>query len=86
MWGAWGILGMIQVISNRYLKVYWKFNKLIHVISGTAILAITLTMGFLAIKKGDWEIEINWHSIMGIIVMGCVSAIVLGGFFAAIMM
>lgn len=51
MWASWGILGLIQLISNRYLKVFWMVNRWIHMVSGTAILALTLTYGLLAMKK-----------------------------------
>jgi len=51
MWVAWGILGLIQLSSTRYLKVYWWLNMWIHRIAGTLILTITLTMGILAMQK-----------------------------------
>lgn len=56
MWASWGILALLQVISNRYFKVFWRFNRWVHVVSGMSILIITLVMGLLAMKRGNWEI------------------------------
>lgn len=48
MWTAWGILGFIQLASNRWLKGYWYLNMWIHRIAGTSIMIITLIMGIMA--------------------------------------
>eukprot|EP00347_Sterkiella_histriomuscorum_P024123 403332230 len=79
MWAAWGILGLIQIISNRYLKVYWKANRIVHTLSGVSILILTLVMGLLAMQKGSWEISKLWHTLMGFIIMVAVGFIVIGG-------
>lgn len=86
MWAAWGILGLLQIVTNRYLKVFWKFNKLLHVFSGVTIFIITMTMGLLAMKKGNWLIEISWHTIMGFGILVAVGLIMIGGFLSAILM
>ena len=64
--------------------MFWRFNKALHVISGTSILIITLVMGLLAMKRGGWKIDIMWHTVMGFIIMVAVGVIVLGGVIAAI--
>jgi hypothetical protein len=51
MWTSWGILGLVQLLSNRYLKAFWLINRWIHTISGLAILILTLTYGLLAMKN-----------------------------------
>jgi len=63
MWGAWGILGLVQLVSNRYLKggSGWRYAMWAHRISGTLTLLITLTMAFLALKEADWEVEVGLH-------------------------
>ena len=81
MWAAWGVLGFIQVLSNRYLKVFWKFNRIVHIVSGTSIFIITMVMGLLAMKTSSWEIEKAWHTMMGFIILCAVGLVMLGGFF-----
>ncbi len=48
MWTAWGLLGFIQLASNRWLKGYWYLNMWIHRLAGTSIMIITLIMGIMA--------------------------------------
>ena len=57
MWAAWGLLGLFQILTNRYLKLYWKVNKIFHVIFGFGVLILTFVMGLLMIKQMRWEIE-----------------------------
>jgi hypothetical protein len=66
--------------------VYWKANKIAHMVCGTLTLAITFTMGLLMIKKDNWYIRLSWHTIMGVIVLGVTALIVIGGYFAIIML
>ena len=53
LWVAWGILGMIQIISIRYTyilricdKVAYKMKLAVHVINGIAILILTIIMSW----------------------------------------
>jgi hypothetical protein len=63
MWGAWGVLGLVQLVSNRYLKGGngWRYGMWAHRISGTLTLLITMIMAFLALKEADWEVEVGLH-------------------------
>jgi hypothetical protein len=63
MWTAWGILGLVQLATNRYLKAGsgWRYSMWIHRISGSLTLVITLTMALLALKHADWEVEVGIH-------------------------
>lgn len=80
MWGAWGVLGLVQLVTNRYLKGGngWRYGMWAHRISGTLTLLITLVMAFLALKEGGWEVG-NLHSVLGVIILSLVLLIVLGG-------
>ena len=82
MWVAWGIFGFVQVVSNRYCKILWKYNMWVHGICGTAILTISLVEGLLAIKQADWKIENKPHNIIGFIVMVLVCLASIGGLFS----
>lgn len=63
MWGAWGVLGLVQLLTNRYLKGGngWRYTMWVHRISGTLTLLITLVMALLALKEAGWEVEIGLH-------------------------
>jgi flagellar biosynthesis protein FliQ len=80
MWTAWGIFGLLQIISNRYLMNLWRFHIWVHIISGIYILVISLVTGFLAFSKTNWQVNNNSHDVIGIIVMSGVCVIVLLGF------
>jgi hypothetical protein len=56
-WAAWGLLGFIQVFSNRYMKVYWKASMWVHRICGFLILAITVMTCVWAIRETGWYIK-----------------------------
>jgi len=49
MWVTWGVLGFLQLISNRYLKSQWSWHLWMHRITGTLILLSTLILGILTI-------------------------------------
>jgi glucan phosphoethanolaminetransferase (alkaline phosphatase superfamily) len=51
MWGAWGLLSLLMIVSNRHLKHVWWLHMWIHRLGGTFILLITLIMGILAVTK-----------------------------------
>ena len=49
MWAAWGVFGLVQLATNRYFKIYWRYVMWIHRISGTLILLITWIVAMLAL-------------------------------------
>lgn len=55
-------------------------------ISGTIILAITVTMALLTLKRNHWEVNSGWHDILGVIILASIILLSLGGYFAGIMM
>ena len=79
MWSAWGILGYITLLSNRYLKRYYSFHMWIHGIAASIALGFTFALGFLALKEGNWKVDVVPHSVMGLIVMGLSFFLYFGG-------
>ena len=79
LWVGWGILGFIQVVSNRYLKNYFRIYMWIHRITGTLILLITIAMGITGIRRLDWQLVNDGHYIIGLIVFFMVFFIAVGG-------
>jgi hypothetical protein len=80
LWACWFILGLIMVLSNRYMKVFWRVHMWIHRISGFLIFGGTIALSALLIKDIG-GIEDNVHSIIGIVILGVVIFITLFGIF-----
>ncbi len=80
MWFAWGFLGFIQILSNRYLSKYWKISMLMHRVSATLLLITTLSSSVYVISSNDWKINFNTHGILGAISTTCALFISIGGF------
>lgn len=53
LWGAWGILGFLQLASSRYLKIFYEWNMIFHIVEGSLILLLTLFFGILGIRKNN---------------------------------
>lgn len=51
-----------------------------------SIFIITMVMGLLAMKKGDWKIQKGWHTIMGFIILCAVGLVMIGGFIVGAML
>lgn len=83
MWVSWGILGLIQLMTNRYLKIYWKYAIYIHGICGTISLILTCVAAFMMIDHMNWSLPEDpnyiWHPIMGLTVLTSVALISMGG-------
>jgi hypothetical protein len=48
LWVAWGIFGLIQISTTRYLKTQWRYGMWIHGISGVIIMMLTIVLGLMA--------------------------------------
>eukprot|EP00347_Sterkiella_histriomuscorum_P018114 403346733 len=79
LWAAWTVLGFIQIVSNRYLKVFWKVHLWVHRLAGTAILVITIVMSIIGIKRMDWKLKDEPHFILGLIVFFGITFLSVGG-------
>jgi hypothetical protein len=81
LWAVWFILGLIMVLSNRYMKVFWKAHMWIHRVSGLLMLILTIVFASIIIKDKGGEIEDNPHSIIGIVILAVVIFTALFGLF-----
>ena len=86
MWSAWGLLGMVQIASIRYGKVYWKYNFIIHLISGLYILIITIILGLYLIRELDWKVVNLVHNAIGFLMLLVVGILVIIGLIAKYLM
>jgi hypothetical protein len=91
LWSAWSILGLMQLISIRYIKPYHlcmsSFKNCglwLHVISGVLILIMTVTMCLLAFNFYSWHLRFNQsiHSAIGFIVLISSGLLTILGFLA----
>ena len=50
-WLAWGVLGSLQIITNRYFRQYFKVATWTHVCSGLSIVIISIYATLLVLKR-----------------------------------
>ena len=64
MWLAWGVLAIVQISSNRYMKgSHWDTRMWIHRISAGIIIVITLVFALYAWGFLGWAVIPNGHSV-----------------------
>ena len=86
MWATWGILGLIIISFNRYLKHYWRANGILHAVLGTIIMISNLVYGLGAIYKNNWVIKRSIHGIAGSLVSIMMPTALIGGIGAKFLM
>lgn len=87
MWASWGLLSLIQIGTNRYLKHCWKLNMWIHRLAGTTMLFITFGFGIYGIKRLNWEIDSSTpHAVLGVICLSLVGIIFIAGIVARLLL
>lgn len=80
MWLSWGVLGFLQLSTNRYLKGYWRARMWAHRIIGSLILILTIAMGILGIRQNDWTLSgSHGHYVIGLIIFFSVFFVAVGG-------
>ncbi len=83
LWVAWSLFGMIQIVSARYLKKYWRVNMWVHRISGTLILLITIAFSLTGIYKAGWQLSgKSAHYVLGLIIFFSVLFVAMAGVYA----
>eukprot|EP00350_Pseudokeronopsis_sp_OXSARD2_P006491 CAMPEP_0170555704 /NCGR_PEP_ID=MMETSP0211-20121228/13557_1 /TAXON_ID=311385 /ORGANISM="Pseudokeronopsis sp., Strain OXSARD2" /LENGTH=111 /DNA_ID=CAMNT_0010865679 /DNA_START=342 /DNA_END=677 /DNA_ORIENTATION=+ len=48
LWQAWGVTGILQFVTTRYLKPQWKWAPILHIFSGIYIFVVTMVFAMLA--------------------------------------
>ncbi len=67
LWVCWSVLGLVMIITTRYLKQYWNINLYIHIIVGSSIFIANIVYGLGAICLKDWTVSATVHAILGTI-------------------
>ena len=81
MWSSWSLLGLVQIITNRYGKSCWKFHQLIHSMFGTITTCATIAAAALMINDKGFYIG-NLHSAVGFFTFLAVILLGIGGMVA----
>jgi len=82
MWSSWTILGLVQIITNRYGKACWRYHQLIHSVFGfITVLATISAVAIMLAARG--LILINLHTILGFITFICIILLGIGGIVAS---
>jgi hypothetical protein len=50
-WLAWGVLGSLQIITNRYFKQHYKAATWTHMCSGISIVILSIYATLLVLKR-----------------------------------
>lgn len=54
MWISWALIGLMQIVSNRYMKKYWRVAMYVHILGGLIIEGFTLTSFYLMFNNFGW--------------------------------
>lgn len=79
MWVTWGLIGMLQIITARYIKVFWKVNMWLHLAQGIWIFMVTIVIGLFALSRFSWHLTTDPHGRNASFVISTVGIIVFGG-------
>lgn len=83
MWIAWFVVGLLLLVTKRYVKKTWKLSHFLHMFFGCFVLAVTVLM---VIRVSHFRPFENFHNAIGslcclVTIFGSVS-----GFVTAAMM
>jgi hypothetical protein len=65
MWVCWTVMGLMMIITTRYLKAYPKFSLYTHIIVGSIIFILNLVYGLGAIAMKSFKVSETVHGILG---------------------
>jgi len=83
MWSAWYVVGLLLLVSKRYMKKTWKFSHYVHALLGYFTLFVTIYWSF---KMLEWRFSDSLHYILGTITLFVtIFGALLGSFTAFIM-
>ena len=83
MWSSWTLIATLQIITNRYLKHWWKWNQIFHGMLGFSSGVFTLTAALVMWNYQNKRINFGaqTHNFYAIISFPLCIAIVLYGIF-----
>lgn len=83
MWSAWFVVGLLLLVTKRYMKRTWKLSHYLHIILGYFVLFVTLIMAYRVTNFEPFE---NLHSGIGsVCVILAIIGSIMGSLTAAMM-
>ena len=87
LWTVWGVISIIQISANRYMKgAYWESYLWIHRIAGTIMTLCTIFYATYAFWQCAWVNYQGTHGKFAFPTLYCVSAIAIGGVLTRILL
>jgi len=65
MWCAWTLCGIAQVVSARYMGIYYEGRVRLHMVSGVFTCMLASLAFLFAWSNADFEFKLSYHSIAG---------------------
>jgi len=82
-WIAWVLFGFTLVGTNRWFAYRWRYNQIIHTVSGSIVTCATLFSITTVMELG--EIKIHPHMLGGFVFIFAAPIVSAGGFLAIYM-
>jgi hypothetical protein len=82
LWATWGLLGMAQIIVQRYLKIFWKVSMLLHRVIGSTMVITTVYCGYAFLRMTNWTLLDGLHPALGLSIVVGVVLVAIGGILA----
>ena len=79
LWTSWGLLSILQIASNRYMKANWESYHWIHRLVGMTMVVITIFYATYSFGYLGWNILNNWHSYFVFPILFLILFIAAGG-------
>jgi hypothetical protein len=78
MYISFGLLVVVQVITSRYLKLYWRYNILAHTLNGCLITFLVSISIYIAVTKAVNDVLIA-HRLYAVIFLAFFGPLLLVG-------
>ena len=84
MWATWTIIGLLQIITARYLKHWWQFSECMHITLGLLCGALSLFGSLIMLKHLSFTFYFSdqRHNLFGTIFSVVGLLLVIGGVLA----
>ena len=72
MYTCWTVLSYLQLLSNRYLRHYWRWKQKMHTVVGTLMVLSTASGALVALEANDLTLDGDLHEFFGYCTLICV--------------
>lgn len=75
MWFSWTLLGLIQIVSARYMGKNYQWRLKIHQVTGWLGVIFSMLSGGAIFIYAGYKINVNYHSITGLFTLAQIPVI-----------